>query len=293
MALDLTISIVHHKNRKFLEQCLDSIFKETKDIDFEIFVVNNCLNNGILELIREKYPIIKLIQNEKPEGFAKNHNKVLRQANGKYALVLNDDTVILDNAFDKLVKFMENNSKVGAVGCKMYSTDELTPPQVGCYRKFPTPFRLFCHTFMGVAGLRRIFPSSHFLREIGLGESEPNKECDAAEVSGCCMMVRKEVIKDIGYLDESFYMYLEDTDWYYRMNKADWRIHYYPKASIIHYGSGSLGFHSMKREQLYQQSINHFFMKHYGKKSVFLYLCFSALLFPISGIHKLYLKWKK
>ncbi|MDD5528858.1 MAG: glycosyltransferase family 2 protein [bacterium] len=287
--IDLTISVVHHRDKKFLEKCLDSILKETKNITFEIFVVDNCSNDKIPELLKEKYSGVKLIRNDKIEGFAKNHNKVLEKAEGKYVAVLNNDIVLLDNTLDKLVGYLKNHPQLGGVACKVYvgNNSALSTPA----KKFFTPTNVFLDTFFGVSGLRKIFPKSIFLQEIPFGKINPEKICNnVISMSGCCMVMKKKAVEDIGLFDESFFLYLEDTDLFYRLRKKGWLIGYYPKASVFHYGCSSIKSFSKTQRKLYEKSFNRFFYKHYGQKAVVLYKLLTLLIAIPVYFHSLYLE---
>jgi GT2 family glycosyltransferase len=301
--IDLTVSIVHHKNKDLLEKCLDSIFKETKSITFEIFVIDNCSNDKIPELLKKKYPKIKLIQNTKAEGFASNHNKALRLANGGYWLILNNDTVILDSAFDKMVRFLDENLTVGALGCKMYLTDPPTKKGGGSEKmgsaspppsQYPfTPFREFFDTFAAYSGIQKMFRNTNLIYTLGCGTMGPkgtDLEREVAHVSGACMMVRKEVAMQVGLMDENYIMFLEETDWCFRIKKQGWKIYYYPKAYIVHYGAQSLRFFNEHRKKLHEKSLAYFFKKHYGLSGFLLFKILRIILFPFSFIHKSYLK---
>ncbi|MDD5528856.1 MAG: glycosyltransferase family 2 protein [bacterium] len=288
--VDLSISIVHHKNRELLEECLDSILKETKSITFEIFVIDNCSNDKISELLKKKHPKIKLIQNAKAEGFASNHNKALKVASGRYLLILNNDTVILDSAFDKMVNFMDKNPTTGAVGCKQYLSYDI--PQLPPSKYSMTPFREFFDTFAGCSGIQKMFRNSNLIYTFGcsaMGPKEIDFEGEVAHINGACMMVRKSVVEQVGLLDENYTMFLEETDWCFRIKQAGWKIYYYPKAYIIHYGAKSLGFFDRNRKRLHEKSLSYFFRKHYGKKGVYLFKGLRIIIFPFRGLFDLYL----
>lgn len=293
MAIDLSISIIHHnKNRQLLKECLDSIFRETQNISFEIFLVDNCSEDNLPEFVK-KYPSITLIQNQQREGFAKNNNKALKTAKGRYLLLLNDDTLILDSALSKMVKFLDKHPKIGALTCKAYPTKEMdvTP---SCPSKYNfTPFREFFDTFASYSGLTRIFKNTTFVYTLGCGTFGPKGvdfEAEVAHVSGSCMMVRKTAAEQVGLMDENFIMFLEETDWCYRIKKHGWKIYYYPKTYIIHYGGQSLEFLDKNRHFLHEKSLAYFFKKHYGNKGLFTFKTLRILLFPFSTAYNLYLK---
>lgn len=247
--IDLTISLVTANNKKLILDCLRSIYENTEGLNLEIYVVVNASSDDSEQAIREQFPQVKLIVNEVQMGFTHNHNMVMRKGKGKYFLVLNDDTVILDGAPKKMVDFMERSDDVGVVGCRILNADKSL--QWSCGKTFSDKFEFFKS---GV--LRPFFPSlpvRHF-----------RTTTEVAWVTGACLLARALAVREVGLLDENIVIYFEDGDWCYRMNSAGWKVVFYPEAKIIHY-RGQTRKHQMVRDLfIINQSKLYFFKKHYS-----------------------------
>ncbi|MFZ2147129.1 MAG: glycosyltransferase family 2 protein [Sedimentisphaerales bacterium] len=146
-----------------------------------------------------------------------------------YFLLLNPDTVVRDNAIEKVVKFMDRNPEVGIVGCRVLNEDGTL--QLACRRSIPT-----LHVaFFRLSGLSRLFPNSKIMAKYNLTYLNPNETNEVDAVSGVFLMIRRKVVDNIGMLDERFFMYGEELDWCLRTKKAGWTVMYYPDVEIIHY----------------------------------------------------------
>lgn len=232
--LDLVVSIVNHNNRDLVGPLLDSIIDATRCVGYEIWVVDNASKDGSADMIRERYPEVRLIRNEGPLGYAANHNQVLCRAKGRYFALLNDDMLIRAGALDELVAFMDQTCDAGLVGCKLLNGDGSI--QRSCWIGFPSAKALFRDLFY----LAKIWPHARWVRkhEPILWGSDSAIEVDS--LLGACMLVRNETLQHVGMLDESYHMFLEETDWCYRIKEAGWRIYWYPRAQMVHYGQRSV-----------------------------------------------------
>jgi len=229
----LSIIIVNWNMKNLLEQCLRSIFENTKDIEYEIFVVDNASSDGSAQMVREKFLQVKLIENNRNVGFARANNQVLSQSQSKYLLLLNNDTIILPNAIQGMLNFMDTHSGVGMVGPKLINADGSF--QRSCWKRFPSLFSIIIKQFY-LYKFPKLFP---FVKLIEILPEEAKEPMKVAHLLGACILVRQETINDVGYLDERFFMYLEETDWAYRMNKKGWNIYYLPLYEVIHFGQRS------------------------------------------------------
>ena len=248
--ISLTISIVTANNKKLILDCLDSIYETTKDLEFEIFVVINNSSDDSMQAIQKKYPEVQLIINEKMMGFTYNHNMIMRRAQGEYILLLNDDTLILDNALEKMVDFMDTSPEVGILGCKILNPDRSL--QWSCGKSFSHKIE---HIKAGM--LRSLIP---FLPTKHFGQIE-----EVCWVTGACLLARTNAIQQVGLLDENIIIYYEDGDWCYRMIQAGWKIVFYPDAKIIHYHGKTREKHFLRDLNIIYQSRYYFFRKHYGR----------------------------
>jgi len=232
---ELSIVIVNYNAKKYLEQCLSFIYENTKKINFEIILIDNCSSDNSSEMVKREFPEVKLIQNAINKGFAKANNQAIIKSKGKYILLLNPDTIFLSNILEELISFLERNKKVGIVAPRLLNKD-LTIQ--GSARAFPDITTAF---FGRTSFLTKLFPKSKYVKKNILFKDELFMK-DAKEVdwlSGAYMLIRSKAIKEVGLLDENYFMYFEDVDLCKRMWNNGWKVVYYPKAEIIHYVGGS------------------------------------------------------
>jgi len=181
-------------------------------------------------MLKDEFPQVQIIRNEKNEGYTIPMNQALRKAQGQYLLQINPDTLVLPEALEKLVSFMKENPSVGICGPKVLNAD-LTL-QRPCRRGEPTPWAVITYFL----GLWKLFPKSKLLGQYLLNYIDEDIIHAVDGVSGSCMLFRREVIDQIGYLDERFFAYQEDADFCYRARQVGWKIYYMPEAIIIHFG---------------------------------------------------------
>jgi GT2 family glycosyltransferase len=229
MTLDLSICIPTLQAKDVLRECLRSIYAHTH-CAFEIIVVDNASRDGTVEMLRDELPAVRVIVNATNVGFARAINQALRASQGRYALLLNNDTLVLPDALDRLVAFADAHPEIGICGPKILNRDGTLQKQ--CRRSFATPWDLFCY----FSGLSTLFPRSPLFARYLMTYRDENETHPADAVSGACMLIRRAVIEQIGLLDEQFFAYQEDTDYCFRAKRAGWQVYYYPQAQIIHYG---------------------------------------------------------
>jgi hypothetical protein len=247
--LPLTVSIVTANNKQLILDCLRSIYETTRDLVFEIYVVINDSSDDSEEAIKASFPEVKLIVNRETLGFTRNHNTVMRRGAGKYFLVLNDDTIILDGALKKMVDYMEVSPRVAILGCEILNPDRTL--QWSCASLSNDKIE---HLNAGVIrSLMPFLPVRHFSRSR-----------EVAWVSGACLLARAEATREVGLMDENIIIYYEDGDWCWRMIKAAWKVVFYPDAKIIHYRGVTREKHLFRDLNIIYQSRYYFFRKHYG-----------------------------
>lgn len=232
--MDLTVSIINTNNRFLLEPFLASIFAHTQGISYEVYVVDNASTDGSTERVREKFPQVHLLCNERRKGFSSNHNEVLRRGQGRYLILLNEDMLLVNDALSRMVAFMDAHPEAGAVGCRLLNPDGSL--QRSCWVGFPSPRTLSMETFY----LFRLFPRSSWVQRFEATLRNPQHALEVDHVLGACMMVRREVMERLGALDESFFIFLEETDWCYRIKEDGWKIYWIPDGQIIHYGQQTI-----------------------------------------------------
>jgi GT2 family glycosyltransferase len=230
MTIDLSICILTRQAKALLRDCLQSIFENTHVIHFEIIVVDNDSQDGTTEMLREEFPAVQVIVNDYNAGFSRPSNQALRASRGRYALLLNNDAVVLPGALDRLVEFADAHPDAGIVGPKVLNRDGTMQKQ--CRRSFATPWDLFCY----FSGLSSLFPQSRLFARYLVTYEDENATHTVDAVSGSCMLIRRTMLDQIGLLDERFFAYQEDADFCFRAHAAGWQVYYYPGAQIVHYG---------------------------------------------------------
>ena len=259
---ELSVIIVSYNVRAFLLHCLESVHRATKNLKAETFVVDNASADGSVQAVKSHFPDVELIQNDKNLGFAAANNLALKRTSGKYVLLLNPDTVVQEDTFSSLLKFMDNNPQAGAVTCKILNPDGSF--SIDSRHSIPSPLT----AFWKLIGLNRIFPKSKVFGRYNLTYLDPDEINSVDAISGSFMFIRKDTIEAIGPLDESFFMYCEDIDYCYRITKARWQIYYFPETQIIHYKG-----ESTKRSELdyvinFNKSLFLFYKKHFQQRYV-------------------------
>lgn len=227
--VDLSICILTLKAQALLRDCLRSIYENTNAVSFEIIVVDNNSHDGTVEMLQKEFPNVCVIVNDYNAGFTRPSNQALRASQGNYALLLNNDTIVLPRTLDRLVEFMEAHPAVGICGPKVLNRDGTLQKQ--CRRSFATPWDLFCY----FSGLSTLFPKSRVFGRYLMTYMDEDTLHEADAISGSCMLIRREVIDQIGLLDERFFAYQEDADYCFRAKQAGWKIYYFPGAQIVHY----------------------------------------------------------
>lgn len=264
----LSIIIVSYNVKFYLEQCLSSVFSASKNIDTEIFVVDNQSTDGSAQMVETKFNDIVLIKNNKNVGFSKANNQAIKKAKGKYILLLNPDTVVQEDTFEHCLHFMEKNAEAGAVGVKMIDGKGQYLPE--SKRAFPSPAIAFYKIF----GLSILFPKSKNFGKYHLVHLDYNKTQAVDVLSGAYMFIRKETLDKSGLLDEDFFMYGEDIDLSYRIIKAGYKNYYLPATKIIHYKGESTKKISLNYIIVFYKAMNIFAKKYFYHRNKYIYILF-------------------
>ncbi len=258
--MDLTIIIVNFNVKEFLEQSINSIKKSCKNIQYELYVVDNASSDGSVELVRKKFPEVKLIANCENKGFAAANNQAIKQAQGEYILLINPDTIVQEDTFSVILNFIKKHPECGMVSCKVLNPDGSL--QLNCRRSFPTPWVAFTK----IAGLSKLFPNSRLFGRYNLTYLDPDDVYEVEAISGSFMFFRAQVVKDIGYLDESFFMYGEDLDWCFRIHESGWKIYYLPETKIVHFKGESSKKSEVDLTLQFYRAMKLFVEKHYHNR---------------------------
>lgn len=261
---DISIIIVNYNVKDFLEQCLYSIRKSRKEFFVEVFVVDNNSTDSSIEYLEPLFPEVKFIQTGKNLGFSKANNIAINQANSKYTLILNPDTILSEDTLEMMYKYMELHPEVGISGCKVLNGDGTF--QLACRRGFPTPWTSFTKLF----GLQRLFPKSKFFAKYNqtfLSEDE-NYYIDA--VIGAFMFCNTQLIKSLGGFDESYFMYGEDLDLCRQVQLSGKQVAYYHETTIIHFKGESTKRSSINEVKHFYEAMEIFAKKYFSYSKLFL-----------------------
>jgi GT2 family glycosyltransferase len=267
--MKLSVIIVNYNVQYFLENCLNSVFKASTNLDCEVIVVDNNSVDGSIAMLKDKFPEVTLIANKENQGFSKANNQAIRIAKGEYVLLLNPDTVVEEDTFNCCINFMDARPKAGGLGVKMLDGKGTFLPE--SKRGLPTPSVAFYKIF----GLSQLFPKSKKFGQYHLGYLSKDENHQVEILSGAFMMIRKKVLDQIGLLDESFFMYGEDIDLSYRITQADYKNYYLSDTSIIHYKGESTKKSSINYVFVFYRAMAIFARKHFSNKNAKL---FSSLI---------------
>jgi N-acetylglucosaminyl-diphospho-decaprenol L-rhamnosyltransferase len=254
----LSIVIVNYNVKFFLEQCVVSVKKAIEKLDAEVFVVDNCSADGSAEYLQKNFPWVKFIANKKNEGFAKANNIALKQCVGDYILFLNPDTIIPENILVRCLDFFEEQDQAGAIGVKMVDGAGNFLPE--SKRSFPSPLV----SFFKLSGFSSIFPRSKFFNKYALGFLDENEVHEVDVLCGAFLMVKKNILLQIGGFDEAFFMYGEDIELCYRIQKEGNKIYYLGDQTIVHFKGESAKQNPSGYVRMFYHARNVFVNKHYG-----------------------------
>lgn len=256
--LDVSIVIVSWNTCEILRNCLRSVYEQTHGVSFEVIVIDNSSSDDSAAMVKEKFPKVILIENTENRGFAAANNQGMKIATGRYVLLLNSDTIVLDNAIVRTVTFDDGYPEAAVVGCRVLNPDRTL--QKTCFM-FPSLLNMF----LSSTYLYKLFTKSKFFgrEQMTWWDRNDIREVDVA--TGCFMLVRKEAIQKVGMMDEQFFMYGEETDWCYRFKQAGWKVMFTPVGNIIHYGGVSSSKMAAKMTLQLRGAILQFIAKRYSK----------------------------
>jgi len=252
LLMDLSVIIVNWNTRNLLLECLNSIYQTVKTVEMEVWVVDNGSTDGSIAAAGERFAETKFIQNRVNFGFARANNQALNMAAGRYLLLLNPDTKVSEGAIEKLIFFMDSHPEVGVAGAQLLNSDASKQNSIANFPSLATEL-------LNKSLLRWLFPN----RFPGKYRHYP-VPIEVDSVIGACMMVRRDVINQVGLFDEEYFLFLEETDWCYRIKKAGWKIYHVPQAEIYHFQGKSTEAERKRAKVEYYRSRYHFFKKNKG-----------------------------
>lgn len=257
--MKLSVVIVNYNVKHFLEQCLNSVAAAAKHCETEVFVVDNNSVDGSCNMLREKFPWVKLIENKKNYGFSYANNQAIRESASEYVLLLNPDTVIEEDTLKSVCDFMDSHPDAGGLGVKMIDGKGRFLPE--SKRGLPTPKVAFYKIF----GLSKLFPKSKKFGKYHLTYLDKDEIHKVDVLSGAFMLLRAETLKKVGLLDETFFMYGEDIDLSYRITLGGYNNYYFPKTTIIHYKGESTKKGSVNYVVVFYNAMKIFARKHFSE----------------------------
>jgi GT2 family glycosyltransferase len=249
----LSIVIVSWNTCGLLQSCLRSIYENPLSGQSEVWVVDNASNDDTIQMIRNHFPQVHIIQNQQNMGFAHGNNQAIRKSSGKYVMLLNPDTEIKPGALDRLVGFLEKNPQAGGAGAKLIS------PNGGLQHS--------CHPDLTLSReLWRLFhlDKLHTYGTYNMHQWDMTRPRQVDVVQGAALVLRKEALEHVGLLDEDYFMYTEEVDLCFRLRRAGWTLHWIPDAEVLHYGGQSTKLVAEKMFLTLYESRLKFFRKHYG-----------------------------
>ncbi len=287
---DVGIVIVSYNVRQLLQRCLETVLA-SEGVSLSVCVVDNDSKDGSAALVAGAFPQVHLIANASNVGYPAANNQglvwlgygpaetgVSQEATPpRYALLLNADTELPPDALARVVAFADANRDIGVVGPKLVRPDGTL--DLACRRSFPTPMVSAYH----MLGLARLFPKSRIFGRYNLTYLDENEGAEVDSVVGAFMLVRREAIRDVGLLDDTFFMYGEDLDWAYRLKAAGWRVYYYPEVTVLHVKRASSRQNPRSKVEFWR-SMEIFYRKHYacGTSRLLHCLIISVLRFQTS-----------
>jgi N-acetylglucosaminyl-diphospho-decaprenol L-rhamnosyltransferase len=285
--MKLSIIIVSFNVKYFLEQCLHSVEAACKNIETEIFVIDNASHDNTVEYLQPKFPFVKFIRNDLNEGFAKANNKALHAAKGEYILYLNPDTIIAEDTLLNCVQFLNKNKNAGAIGVKLIDGSGNFLPE--SKRAFPS----IIASFFKMSGLASLFSRSAFFNRYALGNLDENIMHEVDILPGAFFMASRNILLQLNGFDEDFFMYGEDIDLSYRIKQAGYKNYYLGNLSIIHFKGESVQTNKTDYVKNFYEAMKIFTRKHYNKQSaIFLNITIALSQMIASAKHR-FLSTKK
>jgi hypothetical protein len=244
----VAVVVVTYDALPWIEQCLASVAGE------EVVVVDNGSRDGTVDVVRERFPGVRLVEAEN-RGLGASWNIGIRETESRYVLLLNADAWLLGDALARLVAFADTRTRAAVVGPRLLNPDGTLQRSV---RGFPTLWRLATEYLF----LRKLAPGTRAFNAFYAGGFDHDEVRGVESVMGACMLVRRDAVDEVGPLDESFFLFSEETDWCYRLRQAGWEVVFFPGAECVHVGGAAHG------GRLYRENLRghlRFLRKHEGE----------------------------
>lgn len=255
----ISVIIVSWNTRQLLEHCLESVYASAgESTDVELLVVDNGSRDGSPEMVAARFPSVRLVANDDNVGFARANNLAISRATGDYLLLLNPDTELIGEAIQEMARFAEEHPDVGVVGPQLLNGDGSLQSS---RRRFPTSATAFLESTV----LQRWFPNHSALRRYYVLDRGDDRTQEVDWVVGAGFLVRMAAVKQVGLMDEGYFMYSEELDWCRRFKDAGWKVVYHPAAKLIHHGGQSSDQDLLRRHTRFQHGKCRYFEKYHGR----------------------------
>lgn len=257
--MDVSVCIVNLNAKQHLASCLNLLPESLGSYSYEVIIVDNHSQDGSQEFIQQEYPGFHLLINHRNEGYTQAINSAIRVSRGDYLAVLNPDSEPGPNSIFTLIEFLKMNENIGIVGPKVIASDGSF--QRSCRRGVARPAAVFSY-FLGLA---RRYPNDQRFTGYHLNHLDENEINEVSGVSGSCMVIRRKILKDIGYFDEQFFAYQEDSDYCLRAKERGWKVYYNPHSIVKHRG-GMGGANSVPMKAIFEwhRSYYKYYFKHFA-----------------------------
>jgi len=275
--MKLSIIILSFNTKDLTLGCIDSLMRVKGEVKFEIIVVDNGSTDGSVAALRKRKDI-KLIENKENLGFAGGNNSASKFSRGEYVLFLNSDTEVYKNTLKETVKYMDENRNIGALTCKTVLPDGSLDRDAR--RSFPTPWVSITH----FSGLDKIFPKSRLFSRYWYGYKSAEEIQDVDALQGAFFLTRREVLNEVGWFSEDYFLDGEDIDLSWKVKNTGKRVVYFPKVSILHIKKASKKKRSLKSKMAGVNSMEIFYKKHMWERySLFLNLIVVGAIYVLKG----------
>ena len=270
--MQLSVVILNYNVRYFLELCVLSVQQAIQNLDAEIIVVDNNSSDDSCAMMKERFPNVRLIENKENSGFPKGNNIGVAQAKGEYVCILNPDTVVAEDTFEKVLAFAKNKTDLGIVGCKLIDgTGKFLPESK---RGIPTPWVAFTKIF----GLYKIFPNSSFFNRYYAQHLASNQTGKVEILVGAFMVMKRSLYNELEGFDENCFMYSDDIDLSYRALQKGKSNYYFHETTVIHYkGESTIKDGTYMRR--FREAMNFFYKKHYKVSGFFSFFMTVGIIF--------------
>lgn len=267
--MKVSVIVVNYNVKYFLEVCLHSVLRAASGIAVEVIVVDNNSTDDSCEMVKSRFPGVILIENKDNKGFSKANNQAVAIAKGEYILFLNPDTVMPEDFFRKTLAYMDEHPEAGALGPRLIDGRGQFAPD--SKKSFPS----LSVAIFKTTGINKVFSKSHYINKYYAVHVAERQIAEVDVLSGCCMLVRSSSMKTAGGpFDEDYFMYCEDVDLSYRIQKSGFKNIYYPEVDLIHYKGESTRKMTLSYVRIFNEALVTFVKKHYTKKQANLFVLF-------------------